>query len=152
MEETLISNLGSAMLHIRKASIALTEQMELNLMELLAMRALAHNELESDGNVYAQDLAVQLHASKAAVSQMLASLEHRQYLERSFNLSNRRKVSLTLTDAGRQSLTLAMEKYARMMSEVISDFGEDNAVALADLFDRFATSIEQKALRSQQNE
>lgn len=142
MNDLLISRLSSAMLHIRKAGASLTEPLELNMMELLAMLALKDNKPDSAANVFAQDLTCQLHASKAAISQMLATLEKRGFVERELNTENRRKLTLTLTDEGRQSLAAVQAQYAQLMGDVIRDFGEENTLTMIALFEQFAASID----------
>lgn len=144
MEPDLEARLMQALLHVRRASAMLGEQMEVSMMELSAMRYLQSNRQDSPANVFAQDLARELHASKAAVSQMLSSLEKRGYVTRAFNPENRRKIMLMLTESGQRVLAETNARSAALMQAVTHELGEENADALTGLLERFTGIIERR--------
>lgn len=57
------------------------------------------------------DVAEALKLEKATVARALLSLEKKGYVERSVNLNNRRKYTLTLTQSGRESIANVADIY-----------------------------------------
>lgn len=145
MDGSLIDQLGGALLHMRRVGAQLTGRMDVSMLELKALGRLADNRPDGERNVFAHDLVEDLHASKAAVSQMLAGLERRGYIERSFNPGNRRKIILTLTAQGRKVVDDAQRWFADMMREVIAEFGEDNARTMVSLVEKLTQIIDRRA-------
>jgi DNA-binding MarR family transcriptional regulator len=126
---------------------------DLNIAEIAALNCIKeHNEkggcgkdpsCECNKNATAHD-AVQstLAVSKAAVSQILGELEKKGYVEREIDRDNRRKIVITLTDAGRAALensTLALDK---LVASLINRFGEAKTGKLITLVNSFAGLVE----------
>jgi DNA-binding MarR family transcriptional regulator len=82
-----------------------------------------------------------LAVSKAAVSQMLGSLEKRGYIRRDIDRDNRRKIIITLTKQGETAVDKAEKKMDVLMSRIITRFGEKDTRNFTRLLDRFAEVV-----------
>jgi DNA-binding MarR family transcriptional regulator len=78
-----------------------------------------------------------LAVSKPAVSQMLGSLEKREYIQREIDHDNRRKIIITLTPKGRAAIDKAKKNVDNLMSLIITRFGEKDSRNFVRLLDRF---------------
>lgn len=151
MDKALIDRLVGAMMRMRKAGDLLSLRREVSFVELKALQSLYDNRLDTDANVFAQDITEEFHMSKAAVSQMLGSLERRGYLRRDFNPFNRRKIILTLTDKGRNIVDRMERDMVEKMSAFIQDFGEEDTRLLVELFERMSEAIDRRARPYEEN-
>jgi DNA-binding MarR family transcriptional regulator len=78
-----------------------------------------------------------LAVSKPAISQMLASLEKRGYIRRETDTGNRRKIIITLTPKGRETVDKVKQNMDSLMSRVVTQFGEEDTRHLIRLLTRF---------------
>ncbi len=136
------ARLSDALLRMKRASALLCNQIDMSMLELSALRRMAHNHPDSDRNVFAQDLAEDFAASKAAVSQMLSNMERQGLLQRDFNPANRRKLIITLTDEGRRVVGETEALFLSDMTKVIEAFGEEEACALAGELERLCEIVD----------
>jgi DNA-binding MarR family transcriptional regulator len=83
-----------------------------------------------------------LAVSKAAISQMLASLEKRGYIQRETDTGNRRKIIITLTPKGRATVNKTKEGMDGLMAHVITRFGEEDTRLLIRFLDRFMEVVD----------
>jgi len=77
---------------------------------------------------------------------MANQMEEKGYLNREINKSNRRKVTVTLTEKGQEAIAEASVEYNRILGEIISRLGDDNAKELVRLFNLFASIAEDMEL------
>jgi DNA-binding MarR family transcriptional regulator len=84
-----------------------------------------------------------LAVSKAAVSQMLGSLEKRGYIRREIDRDNRRKIIITLTEQGETAVDDAEKKMDALMSRIIMQFGEKDTRNFTRLLDRFSEVVDE---------
>jgi DNA-binding MarR family transcriptional regulator len=84
-----------------------------------------------------------LSVSKAAVSQTLGGLEKKGYVEREINRDNRRKIVITLTDAGRSALENSTEALDKLVVSLINRFGEAKTAELIGLVNSFSRLVEE---------
>jgi DNA-binding MarR family transcriptional regulator len=84
-----------------------------------------------------------LAVSKAAISQMLASLEKRGYIRRETDTGNRRKIIITLTPKGRETVDKVKKGMDDLVSHVITQFGEEETRHLIRLLNRFEEVIDE---------
>lgn len=110
------------------------------IMELYIM--LLIDKQDDDNKVFAVDIQNKLCASKAAVSNMLSSLEKKGFLNREINLDNRRKISLSLTDSGKSELKKCSKPFNDLMVEILERFGYDNTVSLIKLMDKLSEVLD----------
>lgn len=137
--------LAHVLLQSRHMAKQVLNDNEITIAELIALGGIENNALDSIENVYADDLQSMLYVSKPAISQMFKSLEARGYITREINLLNRRKLIITLTDAGREVLARTKTYYADILSEIIQVFGEDKTRQMITLFEEFSDVIQDVA-------
>jgi DNA-binding MarR family transcriptional regulator len=85
-----------------------------------------------------------LAVSKAAISQMLGSLEKRGYIQREINRDNRRKIIITVTKKGKTAVDKGGKYMDALMSRVIKRFGEDDARNFVQLLTRFTEIVDEE--------
>jgi DNA-binding MarR family transcriptional regulator len=61
-----------------------------------------------------------LSVSKAAASQALGGIEKKGYVKREIDRSNRRKITITLTDAGRSALENSTDALDKLVISLIN--------------------------------
>ncbi|EAH3832863.1 MarR family transcriptional regulator, partial [Listeria monocytogenes] len=97
---------------------------------------ISDNTLNSEENVGISDVKEFLSVSKPAVSQMLSSLEKRGFLVRDVDKNNRRNVIVTLTDTGREVLSVELENFNIKLKKIISHLGEDDVKQMIEIVNR----------------
>lgn len=98
----------------------------INLPEYILLREIAENAIGADTNTELADIREFLSISKAAVSQMLASLEKKGYITREVNPENRKYLIVTLTPQGRKILQDIDKVYTCRLQQIIKVMGEQN--------------------------
>ena len=98
----------------------------INLPEYILLREIAENAIGADTNTELADIREFLSISKAAVSQMLASLEKKGYITREVNPENRKYLIVTLTPQGRRILQDINKVYTCRLQQIIKIMGEQN--------------------------
>lgn len=98
----------------------------INLPEYILLREIAENAIGADTNTELADIREFLSISKAAVSQMLASLEKKGYITREVNPENRKYLIVTLTPQGRKILQDIDKVYTCRLQQIIKIMGEQN--------------------------
>jgi DNA-binding MarR family transcriptional regulator len=114
----------------------------INVSELVLLKAFEENSLESDTNVSLSEVRPFLAISKAAVSQMLGVLEKKGYINRDVDKSNRRNLIVTLTEKGHETLETAYDDFACKMERIIAYIGEDDAIHLISILERMSEALE----------
>lgn len=137
MENGSIQELIFQMLQGRQSLLSTFHDQRLSFPECIAMALVANNSEDDAEDVCADDLQSHLHVSKPAISQMLKSLETTGYIQRDINPINRRKLTVTLTDEGRDALHIAMSSYHYTFGQIVETFGEEKTAALMNLFTEF---------------
>ena len=103
--------------------------------QYLALRAIA------DGEVVGAELARRAAVSPAAVSQLLAALEHAGLLTRERLADDRRRQPLVLTDQGRWALQSAQTALRERLAGLLADMPPAETEALARLLERLEASL-----------
>ncbi|MDR2344008.1 MAG: MarR family winged helix-turn-helix transcriptional regulator [Spirochaetaceae bacterium] len=88
-----------------------------------------------------------LAVSKAAISQMLGSLEKRAYIRRGIDRENRRKIIVTVTKKGKTAVNRGEKDMDALTSRIIDRFGEDDTRNFVRLLIRFAEIADQETAR-----
>ncbi|EAE2480696.1 winged helix-turn-helix transcriptional regulator [Listeria monocytogenes] len=109
---------------------------QLNITELMLINEISDNTLNSEENVGISDVKEFLSVSKPAVSQMLSSLEKKGFLVRDVDKNNRRNVIVTLTDTGREVLSVELENFNIKLKKIISHLGEDDVKQMIEIVNR----------------
>jgi DNA-binding MarR family transcriptional regulator len=89
-----------------------------------------------------------LSVSKAAVSQMLGSLEKRGYIRREIDHDNRRRIIITLTEQGETTVNEAEKKMDVLMSRIITRFGEKDTRNFTRLLERFVEVVDESVKKT----
>ncbi len=104
-----------------------------------------HDRRERDSSPSQEDVGEMLHAHKSSVSQRVSSLIQKGLMQQFPDVSNRRKVSLSLTAKGEmvsQTIYDRMEKASQKLFDGIGVERQQFRFALVELAKRVATSHE----------
>jgi len=115
---------------------ATEDKNDVNMTELILMNEIADNTAGSENNIGMSDVSKYLSVSKAAISNMLSSLEKKGYINREIDRSNRRNLIVTLTPEGRKILEFKYMEFNGMLEKVITRLGEDDANQLITILNR----------------
>ncbi len=155
MDAALKEQFIRTMMRFRKVGMAFPADLDIRMGELMVMNGIAghfppgiHPDNEAckfnlHRKIFVSDLQHMHHITKPAISQMLNGLENKGYISREMDMQDRRKVSVTLTEKGRDILKRSKEHTDKMMDETISRFGEDNTRKLIELFSQLVDISEQ---------
>lgn len=127
MNNPLLEQLFFANIRYRKLNLNYPPALGIRYGEYLLMRVISGDRLYLDNNVTLSSFYNYLSITKSAVSQMLNVLEAKEYLHRDFDKSDRRKISVTLTDKGQDILNQETANIENKLKNIISRFGEDKA-------------------------
>lgn len=139
MDAILMKDLICTLMLGRQTITTTLNDKDLSLAEFTALAQIEHNREHSPENIYADDLQQYLFVSKPAISQMLKALEKAGYIKREINLENRRKLTVTLTDEGRQALKIAKRYYRDALERIVETFGVEKTRQLISLFSEFSS-------------
>jgi DNA-binding MarR family transcriptional regulator len=116
---------------------------DLRMNELWALRKIEQATQESVSGICNTEIQEDLQITKSAVSQMLDALFEKGYIERTLDVSDRRRMCVTITPAGKQVLK-RMTAYANLLANKVSaKMGEEKIQHMFDLLNEFIdTSLE----------
>lgn len=118
--------------------------------EMYAMMAVSR--LEGEGRkVRSGDIAKCGQATPSAVSQTLKSLEEKGLITRQRDKGDNRAVTVHLTEDGRAFSARGRELHERMIDEVLTYLGPEDAEHLVRIVERLVDFPACKAARAQQN-
>ncbi|MDR3263208.1 MAG: MarR family transcriptional regulator [Clostridiales bacterium] len=151
VDNTLKEGLMRLMLRFKKVQIGASSGAEkrtvdglgINASEIFFLKSVAENKDGSAENVCATDMQGLLYITKSAISRILNSLEEKGLVNRIVDKNNRRKLIITLTDKGAETLKNAENKADEVLSEVIQRFGESQTKQFIEMFNRFADIAEE---------
>lgn len=108
--------------------------------EMFALRALA----EAENPLAPGELAETAHISSARVANILASLEAKDWAKREHSQADRRRVTVSLTEAGRAEFERSRKDAFRAAYAFLESFGAKDAHELIRLLNKAAEIIESK--------
>lgn len=149
MNENLKEQYMRAIIRFRKVGIILPYTSDLNITELVVMRGLEENCPYSDSNISISEVQSGLHVTKSAISQMMNSLEKKGYIERKIDTEDRRKIVVTLTQAGKDILIETKESANHNLNKIISNLGDENTKQFIDLLNQ-VSDISEKLKKAHQ--
>ena len=91
---------------------------------------------ESCTNLNVPKMQERLRISKPAVSYILNTLEKKNYITRTIDPKDRRKISISTTAEGQAAAQYSMEKCEEAWEKLLLEFGEDNMEQLVQLLNR----------------
>lgn len=92
--------------------------------------------LEADGPVSPGELARRTGVTDARVANALRTLEERGFVERRVARGDRRRVEVTLTEAGREDIARHSSEAERLVADFLREMGPDDARDLVRVFGR----------------
>lgn len=114
----------------------------LNMSEIILMKEVAGNSIDSENNVGLTEIRGYLSISKAAVSQMLGVLEKKGYINRNIDENNRRNIIVTLTKKGQKVLAEKDKEFNSRLDKIITSLGEDDAKQMIRIINRMTAIVE----------
>ncbi|HZK39081.1 MAG TPA: MarR family transcriptional regulator [Clostridia bacterium] len=134
MDTDLRDRLLQTMLRFKKLGIVFPPELDIRMGELMVMRSIKNAQSDDGKSVFISDLHGHHFMTKSAISQILNSLEKKEYVRRRIDKEDRRKIAVTLTSNGQSILARTKAYTDDMIDTVISRFGEDNTRQIIDLF------------------
>ena len=142
-DSTLKEQLVHALQRFKRLSMTFPPEYHVNVGEFFVMKKLEEDSLCSESPVNVSDIQSNLYVTKPAVSQMLNSLEKKGYVNRAIDKTDRRRISVTLTEEGAKVLK-AMKRYMdQTLGATVIRFGEENTRQLISLFTLLADISEE---------
>ncbi|MGE4584733.1 MAG: MarR family winged helix-turn-helix transcriptional regulator [Sphaerochaeta sp.] len=133
-DSTLKEQLIHALLRFKKLGMTFPADYHVNVGEFFVMKNLEKGHLCPEGPMNVSDIHHNLHVTKPAISQMLNSLEKKGYVSRAIDPTDRRRISVTLTEEGSKVLKAVKQYMDQTLEMTITRFGEDNVRELISLF------------------
>lgn len=138
MDRALKEQYVQVLFRFRKSGLDFPKLSGINMSELVVMAGLSDDSSCPDKCTDLADIQKNIHITKAAISQMFTSLENRGYVVRETDKTNRRKITVVLTDEGKKVLKETKEQVDLMLEKTLSRFGEDNTQQLISLLNRLS--------------
>ena len=110
---------------------------DINPGEMFFMEEILARKLSGDnsGN-WLSSMSDYLHVSKAAVSQMLGTLEKKGFITRETNPDNRREIRVSLTEEGEKRVNEMQRLFSERTDILIERFGVEDTKELIRLVDK----------------
>ena len=124
--------------HFRRLESALMAECEMQINEMAVLYSIAGNCCQECPNINLNVPKIQekLCISKPAVSYILNALEKKNYITRTIDPKDRRKISISTTAEGQAAAQHSMEKCEEAWKKLLLEFGEDNMEQLVHLLNR----------------
>ena len=113
----------------------------ITMSEFILMREVAKNTKESYNPMALTEVREYLSVSKAAVSQIINSLEKRGYLTREVDVNNRRNIIVVLTEAGQEVYQKKNQEFFDRFEKVIQGIGETNISHFIAMINKMADAM-----------
>lgn len=128
-----------AMMRIKKMGAMFSSECEIQMNELAVLKTAA-DECGNGGmpcvNLNVPQLQEELHITKPAISYILNSLEKKNYIQRTIDEKDRRKISIAVTPQGKAAAEQSTRAYEQMWQQLLSRFGESDMQTLISLLYR----------------
>lgn len=119
-----------------------TDNVNITMSEYILMREVASNSKEMYNSSALTEVREYLSVSKAAISQILSSLEKRGYLTREVDINNRRNIIVVLTEEGREIFQKKNEEFYERFGEVIERVGEENVAQFVEMINKMSSAMD----------
>lgn len=113
----------------------------ITMSEFILMREVAENTKESYNPMALIEVREYLSVSKAAVSQMINSLEKRGYLTREVDVNNRRNIIVVLTEVGQEVYQKKNQEFFDRFEKVIQGIGETDISYFMAMINKMADAM-----------
>ena len=119
------------------------DNVNITMSEYILMREVSENTREKYNCNALVEVREYLSVSKAAVSQMLNSLEKRGYLTRETDTNNRRNIIVVLTKEGRAIFEKKNEEFYQRFGSVIDRVGEENIAQFVEMINKMSGALDE---------
>lgn len=133
LDNELKKKFMQAIFRFRKSGMDFPKMAEINMTEFFVMNGLSRNIFGQDQSVDLSQVQCHTHVTKAAISQMFTSLEKRGYIIRETDKSNRRRITVTLTQQGEKILSQSQQVADKTLDDILLRLGEEKAWQLVCL-------------------
>ena len=116
----------------------------ISIAELILMRTIKDNSIDSDENMCVVDIQKHLFVSNAAISKMLGVLEKKGYINRHVNKHNRRALIITLSPEKKEiinDLEKEIDDRLMLIIELLGKMEIEQFVRSVNLFVNAANSL-----------
>ena len=113
----------------------------ITMSEFILMREVAENTKESYNSMALTEVREYLSVSKAAVSQMLNSLEKRGYILREIDPNNRRNIIVILTEEGKNAYRKKNQEFYNRFEMVIQGIGEKDVSQFIAMINKMSDAM-----------
>ena len=118
-----------------------TNNINITMSEFILMREVAENTKDVYNPSALTEVREYLSVSKAAVSQMLNSLEKRGYILREIDPNNRRNIIVILTDEGRTAFEKKNQEFYDRFEMVIRGIGEKDVSLFIAMINKMSDAM-----------
>ena len=118
-----------------------TNNINITMSEYILMREVAENTKDVYNPSALTEVREYLSVSKAAVSQMLNSLEKRGYILREIDPNNRRNIIVILTDEGRTAFEKKNQEFYDRFEMVIRGIGEKDVSLFIAMINKMSDAM-----------
>jgi DNA-binding MarR family transcriptional regulator len=146
MENSLKSELLHALFMLKNLNYQRFRRwrFDMNLPAFALLKQLQAREAKGEtGGAWISEMKEYLCVSKAAVSQMLGSLEKRGLITREPDPENRRTIIVKMTDAGRETIEQYERSFDNFIGMLVERFGEKDTREIIRLICKFAEISEE---------
>ena len=116
----------------------------ITMSEFILMREVAKNTKESYNPMALTEVREYLSVSKAAVSQMINSLEKKGYLTREVDVNNRRNIIVVLTEVGQEVYQKKNQEFFDRFEKVIQGIGETDISHFIAMINKMADAMREQ--------
>ena len=113
----------------------------ITMSEFILMREVEENTKESYNSMALTEVREYLSVSKAAVSQMLNSLEKRGYIVREIDPNNRRNIIVILTEEGKTAFEKKNQEFYDRFEMVIRGIGEKDVSQFIAMINKMSDAM-----------
>ncbi|MDO5726062.1 MAG: winged helix DNA-binding protein [Tissierellia bacterium] len=126
------------LMRFNRSGIKLYDCKKLNMTELFIMAGISNSIFGDSDGFDLSKIQEYTHISKAAISQILSSLDKRGYIIRETDKTNRRRITVELTDSGEEILKQTKKRSDQILDEILRRLGEENVLELINLLDKLS--------------
>lgn len=114
--------------------------MTISMKQFMLLTMIAMYEIENQRQITVSELAEKLLVSRSAVSQMINIMQEKGYLQRTAQDSDRRIVSVAITEKGRQEMEAVRLQCVNTTAARLEKMGEEKMRLLISLLNEFCAT------------
>lgn len=145
MESDLQNEFFAVMMRIKKMGAMFSSECEIQMNELAILKTAAGECEGCPGesiNLNVPQLQERLHITKPAISYILNTLEKKNFIIRTIDPKDRRKISISVTPEGKAVAEQSARAYNQMWQQLLDRFGEEDMHKMLELMYRMLDVFE----------